>query len=119
MYGLKILDSQLVRLLSPTKCFRISEYFLSINRITSRFRSLIKSFREYVLDRNNDGLDPKLIYNAHFPPEYKELANIEVLELNEFLQFHGEIESGNDVGCGECQCSRMSVDRENLTKCKV
>ena len=44
---------------------------------------------------------------------------MEVLELNEFLQFHEKMASGNDVGSGECQCSRTTASRENLTNHKV
>ena len=44
---------------------------------------------------------------------------MEVLELPEFLQFHKKITSGDDVGSGEWQCSRISAARENLMKHKV
>ena len=119
IYGLNILGSQLVQILPPIKYFRISTCSFLMNRITSRFRSLIKSFREHVLDRNKNGLVPKLIYNIQLSPECKELDNMEVLALNGFLQFHDKIASGNDVGSSKCQCSKMSASREILTKHEV
>ena len=87
-----------------------------MNRITSRFESLIKSFREHILDRNKDGLEPKLIFNGQLSPECKELSNMEILELNELLQFHEKIASCNTVGSSEWQCSRMSTARKKLNK---
>ena len=64
-------------------------------------------------------MEPKLICNVQLSPECKELANMEVLEINEFLKFHEKIVSGNCVGSSECQCSRMSRARENLKKHEV
>ena len=39
--------------------------------------------------------------------------------LNDFLQFHENIVSSNDVSTSEYQCSRISAARENLTKYEV
>ena len=117
--GLNILSTQWVRLLPPTKCFRITSCSLFMCRITGHRRSIIKYFREHVLELNKEGLVPKLICNVHLFPKYVELVKKEVSELNEFLQFHEKLVSGNDVSSGECQCSRMYAARVNLTKYEV
>ena len=43
----------------------------------------------------------------------------EVLELNEFIQFHEKLAASREVGNGKLQCSRASAFRVNLTKHKV
>ena len=88
-------------------------------QITGRLRSIINSFRKHFLERNKEGLVPKLICNVQLSPECLELAKREASELNEFLQLHEKLESSNDVGSGKCQCSRTHVSRVNLTKHKL
>ena len=68
---------------------------------------------EHVLEHDKEGLVPKISCNVQLSPESVELVMKEVSELNEFLQFNEKLAAGNDVGNGECQCSRMPAARVN------
>ena len=90
-----------------------------MHQIASRLRSVIKFFREHVLELNKEGVVPKLSYNVQLSSKCVELAMKEVSELNEFIKFHEKLAASNEAGNGKCQCSRVSAARVNLTNHKV
>ena len=62
----------------PDNIFKITVCALTMNDLAARLLSLLQSFKEHVMELNTEGLVPKLMSNVH----------------------------GNEVGNGECQCSR-------------
>ena len=69
--------------------------------------SMLKFFKEHVLDRNVEGLVPKLRHNAHLSSECVDLVNKDVLEQEHFLQFHEKLVASIEVVNGEHQCLRV------------
>ena len=70
------------------------------------------------MEPNTEGLVPKIMSNVQISSEYAESVIKEVVEQKYFFKFHEHFAAGNEVGSGECHCSRAPSAREKLTKYK-
>ena len=78
-----------------------------MHQLASHLSSMLKSFKEQVLEHSAEGLVPELNSNVQLSSECVNLGIKKVLEQEDFFQFHKKLEAGNEVGNGECQCLRV------------
>ena len=69
-----------------------------------------------MIKNNKEGLVPKLLSNVNLSTDCIELTKQEVLEQEDFLNFHENLVAGNYVINDDCHCLTVSTSRENLVK---
>ena len=73
----------------------------------------------HVMKHNKEGLVPKLLINESLSTDCIELTKQEVLEQEDFLNFHENLAAGYYVINDDCNCLTASTSRENLVKYNV
>ena len=71
---------------------------------------------DHITKNDKDRLVSKLISNTHLTTKCVESCRNEIEEQAEFLKFHENIATGENVVNSECHCSEVSTARAKLDK---